>query len=90
MKAWLLRWLGAVSLAEFETLRVATDTLAREMDEQTIGSQRAIGDVITELNALRNSLSATVTQEVKPPVRVLRNFREFRTVIEHKTPERKS
>ena len=43
-----------------------------------------IAELIQEINALRNSIPSAVAQAAKPPVRVMRNFREFRDTVEHK------
>lgn len=86
MKAWLRRWLGIVDYTEViasatreirAEYRAALATLKEE-------HQAEMADLIQELNDLRNKIPVTVTQDVKRPIRVLRNFREFRTTIEHK------
>jgi hypothetical protein len=86
LKAWLLRWLGAVSIFEFETLRAADKQQLRDgycaaLSELKADYEKALSEVIQELNDLRNSMPVAV-QSNSRPVRVFRNFREFRTVVE--------
>jgi alkyl hydroperoxide reductase subunit AhpF len=101
MKAWLRRWLGAVSIEDYPGNRAGIMASVREEHATAIAELKrshnaeiaalkdehatAIADVITELNTLSGKIPVHVTQDdPKPSVRVLRNFREFRTTIEHK------
>jgi adenine C2-methylase RlmN of 23S rRNA A2503 and tRNA A37 len=89
MKAWFLRWLGAVSGSEFAHARAEDNQRIRDeyravVSELKSEHEATIANLIQELNDVRNSIPATVAQNSKHQVRVLRNFREFRTVLEQK------
>lgn len=71
--------------ADYRQLRDSVAALERKLDEQTMGSQAAIAEVITELNDLRNRIPASVTQDLKPGVRTVRNWSNFRAAVE--TPQ---
>ena len=86
MRRWLLRWLGGVPTAEFDAFRAAHEDLVRQVGLQHSEQQKAFVELATEFNALRNNLPAVLTAPAKPPVRVFRNFREFRSAIEGHQP----
>jgi hypothetical protein len=94
IKLWLLWWLGAASVADLDAFYVELNAL-RSGDKQTMRDEyraviselkadheAAITELIQELNDVRNSIPAALTQSARRPVRVFRNFREFRTIVE--------
>ena len=86
MRQWLLRWLGGVPCSDFDSLRAAHEDFVRQVGLQHSDQQHAFMELVTEFNALRNNLPAVLTAPAKPPVRVFRNFREFRSAIEGHQP----
>lgn len=97
-KVWLLRWLGVVPASELDRLKSALknfiDEAALQSELNALRStlnavrhqheenQDVIANLVQELHNLRNSIPVAVTQDIKQPVRVFRNFREFKSVVE--------
>jgi len=68
---------------EIAKLKADVEALSNRADAIADAPQAAIADVIAELNELRNKMPAVIaSQEPKPGVRVMRNFRDFRSVME--------
>jgi hypothetical protein len=93
VKLRLLRWLGAVSIAEFDVLRAADRQQIRDEYRSALMDikaeyEAAITEVIQELNTVRNSIPTALTAEPRPPVQVFRSFRDFKRVVESRKPIR--
>ena len=88
IKAWLLRWLGAVSEDRAEQIR---ESGRQELLRMSTAFTNALGagerrhdaqiaELVQELNALRNSKQPVGEQ--KKPVRVIPSWGTFRTAVE--------
>lgn len=100
LKAWVLRWLGAVSVEDYPGNRAGVITSLREEFTAALAATKAdhetaianlkaehdaaTADLISELNVLRNSIPAAAIQQQKPAVRVLRNFGDFKAAVERR------
>ena len=95
IKAWLLRWLGGVSVIEhmacehrhqeeFRYLRTKSADAFTEMDavfvKLTSEHDAQIAELVRELNTLRNSKQPVTEQ--KKPIRVIPSWSTFRTAVE--------